>query len=69
MTPHFPTFTFPNHFSMVTGMHPYMHGIVGNIIYDRATNRTFSSRNDTAVADKSWWLADPVPLGCVALTP
>lgn len=34
MKPQFPTYTFPNHYSLVTGLYPESHGIVGNAFYD-----------------------------------
>lgn len=36
MTSVFPTVTWPNHTSMVTGVSPAKHGVLGNIYYDRA---------------------------------
>ena len=40
----FATATFPNHWSMVTGVHEETHGIVANSMYDRALNRSFEIR-------------------------
>ena len=40
MTPVFPSLTFPNHYSLVTGLHPERHGIVANIFYDPARRQT-----------------------------
>ena len=34
MIPSFPTKTFPNHYTMVTGLYPEHHGIVENNVYD-----------------------------------
>ncbi|HUA57718.1 MAG TPA: ectonucleotide pyrophosphatase/phosphodiesterase [Verrucomicrobiae bacterium] len=34
MVPSFPSVTFPNHISIVTGMYPGHHGIVGNSFFD-----------------------------------
>ena len=34
MTPSFPSVTFPNHFTLVTGLYPESHGIVGNQFWD-----------------------------------
>jgi predicted AlkP superfamily pyrophosphatase or phosphodiesterase len=42
MIPCFPTKTFPNHYSMVTGLYPDHHGIVANKFYDTALKKTFS---------------------------
>jgi predicted AlkP superfamily pyrophosphatase or phosphodiesterase len=35
----FPTVTWPNHTSMVTGVSPARHGVIGNVYYDRATRQ------------------------------
>src|SRR5215213_5522878 len=36
LIPSFPTITFPNHYTIVTGLVPDHHGIVGNAMVDRA---------------------------------
>ncbi|XP_048358817.1 bis(5'-adenosyl)-triphosphatase ENPP4 [Sphaerodactylus townsendi] len=48
----FITKTFPNHYSIVTGLYEETHGIVANTMYDAATKKNFSSFND---ADAFWW--------------
>jgi predicted AlkP superfamily pyrophosphatase or phosphodiesterase len=35
----FPTVTWPNHTSMVTGVSPARHGVIGNIYYDRVARK------------------------------
>lgn len=45
LIPVFPSKTFPNHYSIVTGQHPERHGIVANRFYDPARGR--SSRSAT----------------------
>jgi len=42
MLPCFPTKTFPNHYSMITGLYPDHHGIVANKFYDPASGKTFA---------------------------
>ena len=42
-----PTLTFPNHYTIVTGLYPAHHGIVGNSIRDPSIGYPFSIR-DTA---------------------
>lgn len=32
--PCYPSVTFPNHYSMATGLHPDHHGLVNNFFYD-----------------------------------
>ena len=54
MRPSFPSVTFPNHYTLVTGLHPDHHGIVGNNMVD-AELGSFSLRNQAAVTDRRWW--------------
>ncbi|WP_292054587.1 MULTISPECIES: ectonucleotide pyrophosphatase/phosphodiesterase [unclassified Brevundimonas] len=54
MKPSFPTVTFPNHYTLVTGLHPDHHGIVGNNMRD-AELGSFSLGNRAAVTDRRWW--------------
>ncbi|KAM5262899.1 bis(5'-adenosyl)-triphosphatase ENPP4 [Ctenodactylus gundi] len=48
----FITKTFPNHYSMVTGLYEESHGIVANSMYDVVTKKHFSDSNDK---DPFWW--------------
>ncbi|NBX60693.1 MAG: alkaline phosphatase family protein, partial [Opitutaceae bacterium] len=41
MNPVFPSKTFPNHYSLVTGLYPEHHGIVSNWFFDPAFGETF----------------------------
>ncbi|MFC5374443.1 ectonucleotide pyrophosphatase/phosphodiesterase [Brevundimonas faecalis] len=52
--PSFPSVTFPNHYTLVTGLHPDHHGIVGNTMVDAELGR-FSLGNQQAVTDRRWW--------------
>lgn len=54
------TKTFPNHYSLVTGMYAETHGIVANEMFDPALNRSFSMETDS-IYDSRWW-EDAVPL-------
>ncbi len=54
MRPSFPSVTFPNHYTLVTGKHPDNHGIVGNNMVDAELGR-FSLGNAAAVTDGRWW--------------
>ncbi|KAJ8355447.1 hypothetical protein SKAU_G00182410 [Synaphobranchus kaupii] len=59
MRPAYPTKTFPNHYTIVTGLYPESHGIVGNKMYDVTRNASFSLR----VAEKfnaNWYQGEPV---------
>ncbi|KAK6463210.1 putative nucleotide pyrophosphatase precursor [Scheffersomyces coipomensis] len=45
MIPSFPSSTFPNHWSLVTGLYPSEHGIVGNTFYDPILKKQFINTN------------------------
>lgn len=51
MKPSYPTKTFPNHYSIVTGLYPDHHGIINNVFYDAQLNESFSlsskAKNDS----------------------
>ncbi|KAI1897217.1 hypothetical protein AGOR_G00080960 [Albula goreensis] len=48
----FITKTFPNHYSLVTGLYAESHGILASNMYDSATQKKFSVVNDS---DPFWW--------------
>lgn len=58
--PSFPTKTFPNHYTMVTGLFPDHHGIVQNEFYDPATNRYYQIRDRKAVMDGTFYGGEPI---------
>jgi len=60
LTPVFPSKTFPNHYSIVTGLYPEHHGIVSNTILDPETGRWFRISDRHAVRDSSWWGGEPI---------
>jgi len=55
----FPSYTFPNHFTLVTGLYPVKHGIINNAFYDPSLNDVFLY-NGRRINDPKWWLAEPV---------
>jgi predicted AlkP superfamily pyrophosphatase or phosphodiesterase len=60
LIPSFPPKTFPNHYTIVTGLYPGRHGIVANSIFDAATGRTFTNDNVAEVRDPMWWGGEPL---------
>lgn len=58
MIPSFPTKTFPNHYTVATGLYPQNHGIVENSVYDFGTTLTMSKREE--VQNGRWWLGEPI---------
>ena len=55
MTPSFPSKTFPNHYTLVTGLYPENHGIVSNSFYDPAFGETFSMGKAESNQQARWW--------------
>ena len=57
----FPSVTFPNHYSIVTGLYPDHHGIVNNTMYDPQINEVFKLSSRDAVTNPAWW-SDAKPI-------
>ncbi len=56
MHPSFPSITFPNHYTLVTGLYPDHHGIIENTMRDPAKpDVVFKMSNADAVTDRFWW--------------
>lgn len=60
MVPVFPSLTFPNHYSLVTGLYPQHHGLVENTFHDPDRNQTYSIRDQAAVSDGTWYRGEPI---------
>jgi len=60
LIPSYPSKTFPNHYTIVTGLYPGHHGIVANNILDTATGRRFAPGTVNEVQDAMWWGGEPV---------
>lgn len=56
LIPVFPTKTFPNHYTQVTGLYPSEHGLIDNSFYDAALGASFSMGN----TDPIWWEGEPI---------
>ncbi|KAK1290862.1 hypothetical protein QJS10_CPB18g00762 [Acorus calamus] len=56
LIPVFPTLTFPNHYSIATGLYPPHHGIINNYFTDPITGDNFNMQNH----DPKWWLGEPL---------
>jgi predicted AlkP superfamily pyrophosphatase or phosphodiesterase len=59
MLPVFPTLTFPNHFSLVSGVHAETHGLVANSFWDPERREGYALSTD-AVTDGTWYHAEPI---------
>jgi len=62
MNPSYPALTFPNHYTLVTGLRPDHHGIVHNSMDDADLGGFMVSRAD-AVGDGRWWGGEPIWVG------
>ena len=60
MIPVFPSLTFPNHYSLVTGLFPDRHGIVSNSFYDPERRAKYAMNDKDAVLDGTWYGGEPI---------
>ena len=60
LIPGFPSSTFSNHYSIVTGLYPGNHGIVGNSFFDRSRNALYRLGDRSTVEDGSWYGGEPL---------
>uniref|UniRef100_A0A6Q2YWD4 SMB domain-containing protein n=1 Tax=Esox lucius TaxID=8010 RepID=A0A6Q2YWD4_ESOLU len=59
MQPVFPSKTFPNHYTIVTGMYTESHGLIDNNMYDPVFDASFSLSNEEK-SNPRWYLGQPV---------
>lgn len=60
MIPSFPSVTFPNHYSLVTGLYPSHHGLVNNSFLDEKINERYSMGAKNKVRDGKWYGGTPL---------
>ncbi len=60
MIPSYPSLTFPNHFTIVTGLYPEHHGIVANSFLDPATGARYSYSDSKVTSEGSWYSGVPL---------
>jgi len=58
INPSYPTLTFPNHYTLATGLRPDHHGIVHNNIRDATLGRFVSK--EASARDGRWWGGEPI---------
>ncbi len=56
----FPSKTFPNHYTMATGLFPDHHGIVNNNFYDPASDMTYSMRDSASRLNPYFYGGEPI---------
>ncbi|MCW3168649.1 ectonucleotide pyrophosphatase/phosphodiesterase [Chryseobacterium sp. 09-1422] len=64
MIPSYPSITFPNHWSLITGLYPAHHGLVDNFFYDYQLKKNYAMNKKDIVEDGSWY--GGVPLWALA---
>jgi len=60
MTPSYPSVTFPNHYSIVTGLYPSHHGLVDNSYIDVPSGAFYNMGNKKMVAEGKWYGGTPL---------
>ena len=53
MTPSYPSITFPNHYTLVTGLYPSHHGLIDNFFYDYTRKENYKM-NDDKLSERCW---------------
>jgi predicted AlkP superfamily pyrophosphatase or phosphodiesterase len=60
LIPQFPSKTFPNHYTIVTGLRLANHGIISNNMRAADIPGLFSMSNRDVLADSRWWGGEPI---------
>lgn len=60
MIPSFPTKTFPNHYTLATGLYPDHHGIINNSFYAANLNGIYRIRDRDMVTDPDAYFGEPI---------
>jgi predicted AlkP superfamily pyrophosphatase or phosphodiesterase len=60
LIPAFPVKTFPNHYTIATGLHPDAHGIVGNTFYDAELDAWYRLGDREAVENPAFYRGEPI---------
>lgn len=60
MIPSYPSLTFPNHYTLVTGLYPEHHGIVANSFYDEQRKERYAYNDPKTNSDGSWYGGTPL---------
>ena len=60
LIPSFPSKTFPNHYTLATGLYPDHHGIIANNFYDPATGRTYKLSDPATKTDPVFYGGEPI---------
>ena len=60
LIPVFPSNTFANHYTIVTGLYPAHHGILNNKFFDPTLGRPFQYNVPLVARQSAWWGGEPI---------
>ena len=60
LIPAFPSKTFPNHYTIATGLYPDHHGLVANNFYDEVNDEHFSLGNKSTKLNPDYYGGEPI---------
>jgi len=60
LIPSFPSKTFPNHYTIATGLVPDNHGLVNNAFYDSKSGKSYAINNMETRFDPSFYGGEPI---------
>lgn len=60
LKPSFPSLTFPNHYTLITGLYPAHHGLVDNTFYDRGRSTVYKRTDKKVALDDYWYRGKPL---------
>jgi alkaline phosphatase D len=60
LVPSFPSKTFPNHYTIATGLYPNKHGLVNNSFYDRTLDKSYAIGNKEARFNSDFYKGEPI---------
>ncbi|MEO6875976.1 MAG: ectonucleotide pyrophosphatase/phosphodiesterase [Opitutaceae bacterium] len=60
LIPVYPSNTFPNHYSIVTGLYPTHHGIINNEMFDPTLQTFFHYNRPSSAHESVWWGGEPI---------
>lgn len=60
MIPSYPSITFPNHWTLITGLYPSHHGLIDNFFYDYERKQAYAMSNRQNAEDGGWYGGTPL---------
>lgn len=60
MIPSYPSITFPNHWTLITGLYPSHHGLIDNYFYDYQKKESYAMSDKKNAEDGNWYGGTPL---------